>query len=115
MNLEVGHSFNLLGEENDTLTLRPSIAQGFGNCERVKAYAAKSNDEPLNHAGLMDTLIKLELTWNVCEHFALSGFVGYSDFLFDRRIRHAAREYEATGRWDESWNVVCGLGAELTF
>ena len=75
----------LLGEEDDTLTLRPSIAQGFGNGQRVKTYATKKDGEPLNHAGLMDTMIKLELGWKVCDNVSLSGYVGYSDFLFDRK------------------------------
>ena len=115
LNLELGHTFNLLDEEDDTLTLRPSIAQGFGNAQRVKAYAAKSDGEPLNHAGLMDTMVKLELGWKICDNVSLSGYVGYSDFLFDRKIREAARDYEATGKWDDSWNVVAGLAATFTF
>ena len=115
LNLELGHTFNLLDEEDDTLTLRPSIAQGFGNAQRVKAYAAKSDGEPLNHAGLVDTMVKLELGWKICDNVSLSGYVGYSDFLFDRKIREAARDYEATGKWDDSWNVVAGLAATFTF
>ena len=117
LNLSVGHKFNLLGEEDDTLTLRPSIAQGFGNGQRVKAYAEKEDGEPLNHAGLMDTMVKLELGWNICDNFSLSGYVGYSDFLFDRKIRHGARNYEGSDpqRWDESWNFVAGLAATVTF
>ena len=117
LNLEVGHTFNLLGEEDDTLTLRPSIAQGFGNGQRVKAYATKEDYEPLNHAGLMDTMVKLELGWNVCDGLEISGYVGYSDFLFDRKIRDAAREYEGSEpkRWDESWNFVAGLAATVSF
>ena len=31
LNLELGHTFNLLDEDDDTLTLRPSVAQGFGD------------------------------------------------------------------------------------
>ena len=115
LNLELGHTFNLLDEEDDTLTLRPSIAQGFGNGQRVKAYATKSDGEPLNHAGLMDTMVKLELGWKICDNVSLSGYVGYSDFLFDRKIREAARDYEGTGKWDDSWNVVAGLAATFTF
>ena len=107
-------TFNLLGEEDDTLTLRPSIAQGFGNGQRVKAYATKKDGEPLNHAGLMDTMIKLELVWMVCDNVALSGYVEYSDFLFDRKIRDAARDYEATGSWDDGWNVVAGLALTIS-
>ena len=118
LNLELGHTFNLLGEEDDTLTLRPSIAQGFGNGQRVKAYATRADGEPLNHAGLMDTMIKAELGWKICDNVSLSGYVGYSDFLFDRKIRNASRDYdgyEGRGRWDYSWNVVAGLSVTLTF
>ena len=114
LNLEIGHTFNLLGEDDDTLTLRPSIAQGFGNGQRVKAYATKEDGEPLNHAGLMDTMIKLELGWKICDNVSLSGYVGYSDFLFDRKIRDASRDYEATGSWDDSWNIVAGLALAIS-
>ena len=128
LNLEVGHTFTVIGdEEEETLTLRPSVAQGFGNKQRVKAYASKyflayDEDEgayveeaPLNHAGLMDTMFKLEAEWSICDGVALSGYVGYSDFLFDRKIRRASRSYEATGRWDYSWNVVAGLALTFSF
>ena len=127
LNLEVGHTFNLLDEEDDTLTLRPSVAQGFGNKQRVRAYASKvislydeeegpySEDAPLDHAGLMDTLLKLELGWTICENVSLSGYVGYSDFLFDRKIREASRRYEALGKWDHSWNFIAGIAVTLTF
>ena len=128
LNLEVGHTFNLLDEEDDTLTLRPSIAQGFGNKQRVKAYATRpwlirdngevvsaEELEPLRRAGLMDTLFKIELCWNICDGVALSAYAGYSDFLFDAKIRRAARNYEALGKWDESWNFICGAALTLTF
>ena len=123
LNLEVGHTFNLLDEEDDTLTLRPSVAQGFGNKQRVKAYASKlvwndpiaPDEVPLEHAGLMDTMLKLELGWNICDGIELSGYVGYSDFLFDRKIRDASRRYEALGKWDYSWNFVAGMAVTFSF
>ena len=118
MNLEVGHTFAVIGdEEEETLTLRPSVAQGFGTRQRVRAYACKGDDwdEPLNHAGLMDTMIKLEAEWSICDGVALSGYVGYSDFLFDRRIRDASRHYVPEGKWDHSWNFVAGLALTLSF
>ena len=120
VNLELGHTFAVVagdGEEDDpVLTLRPSVAQGFGNGQRVKAYAVKETDgEGCNHAGLMDTMFKLELEWAICDCTKLSAYVGYSDFLFDRKIRHGARNYEWSGRWDESWNIVGGLALTIGF
>lgn len=118
LNLEIGHTFGIIGdeeEEDDTLTLRPSIAQGFGNAQRVKAYATRADGEPLAHAGLMDTMFKIEAEWSICDGVALSGYVGYSDFLFDRKIRHSARRYEALGKWDESWNFVAGMAVTFSF
>ncbi len=119
LNLEIGHTFGLIEADeegdDDTLTLRPSVAQGFGNAQRVKAYAAKEDGEPLNHAGLMDTLFKLELGWNICDGVSLTAYAGYSDFLFDRKIRDASRRYEALGKWDESWNFIAGAAVTFSF
>ncbi len=121
LNLELGHEFSLIdgeGEDDDpVLALRPSVAQGFGNSQRVAGYLCKDWDEetPLHHSGLMDTCLKLELTWNICDHVALAGYVAYYDFLFDRQIRDASRGYEAHGRWDESWNFIGGLSLTVSF
>ncbi len=103
--LDIGHTFEL----SDTLSLRPSILQGYGNGQRIKAYT------DVNKAGLMDTVLKVDLTWAITDTIELAGYVGWSDFIFDRRIRHAAREYEASGKWDESWNVICGLSLAVSF
>lgn len=108
--VEIGHAFNLLGAEDDTLVLRPSIMQGFGNRYRVASYV-----EDVNKNALMNTLIKVDLTWNICDNLELGAYVGYSDFLFSRDVRRASREYEATGRWDESWNFIGGLSVALSF
>ena len=121
LNLELGHTFSLIdGETEDddpVLALRPSVAQGFGNGQRVGYYLWKDNEDedPLDHAGLMDTCIKLELVWNFCEYFSLSGYVAYSDFLFDREIRQASRYYEAHGRWDNSYNFIGGIALNFAF
>ena len=61
VNLEVGHTFPLIGEgENATLTIKPSVAQGFGNTQRVRGYLYRDRggEEPLDHGGLMDSTIK---------------------------------------------------------
>jgi hypothetical protein len=120
VNLELGHTFALVegeSEEDDAvLTLRPSVAQGFGNNQRVKAYAVRETyGEGYNRAGFMDTMFKLAMEWKLCDAAKISGYVGYSDFLLDRRIRHGARNYEWSGRWDESWNFVCGLALIVGF
>ena len=118
VNFEIGHTFPIVedGEEgaDPVLSFRPSIGQGFGNAMRVRAYLAHDG-EPLDHSGLMDTMVKGELTWKVCDFCSLSGYVAYSDFLFDRKIRDASREYEATGSWDHSWNFIAGLALTLSF
>ena len=111
LNLELGHTFEL----TDTISLRPSVAQGFGNKQRVRAYASTPDGEPMDRAGLMDTMVKLELTWAVCDYVELSGYVAYSDFIFDSHMRRAAREYEATGRCTDSYNFVGGVAATLSF
>ncbi|MBP5286242.1 MAG: hypothetical protein ILO34_09110 [Kiritimatiellae bacterium] len=112
VNLEFSHEFSIV---EDTLALTPSVAQGFGNTQRVAGYLFHDDGSPYRHGGLMDTLFKLELTWTLCENVELSGYVGYSDYLFDRNMRHAARNYEATGRVDDSYNFIGGLAATLSF
>ena len=118
-NLEIGHTFALVGGdeegEDPVLSFRPSIAQGFGNAMRVKAYACDRDGDPLDHSGFMDTMVKGELTWQICDYCSLSGYVAYSDFIFDRKIRHGARDYEATGSWDHSWNFIAGLALTVNF
>lgn len=113
LNLELGHTFALIDGEGDdadpVLALRPSVAQGFSTSERVNYYLGE------NHSGMMDTFVKLELTWTVCDNLELSAYAGYSDFLFDRRIREASRYYEASGKWDESWNFVGGCALTASF
>ena len=119
LNLEIGHAFSIVDgateDDDPILAFRPSVAQGFGNANRVGFYLADSEGETLDHSGLMDTCIKLELTWNMCEYLSLTGYVAYYDFLFDGQIRDAARGYEAHGRWDESYNFIGGLALNFAF
>ena len=119
LNLELGHAFTLAdgetGNDDPLVALRPSVAQGFGTAKRMGYYLPEADGSPLDHAGMMDTCIKLELTWNICEHVSLSGYVAYSDFLFDERVRHATRRAEPHGRWDESYNFYGGAAMNFTF
>ena len=114
VNLELGHTFALIdgaGEDDDpVLAFRPSVAQGVGNTQRTRGYNLADD-----HGGLMDLCVKGELTWNIGGGVALSGYVAYYDYVFDRTLRHAARAYEATGRDDTSYHFVGGLALTASF
>ena len=112
VNLELAHTFTLVGEEDDpVLTFTPSVAQGGGNSLRAKGYFEKP------HGGLMDTTIKGEFEWTLCENLALSAYVAYYDYWFDSNMRDLARDYN--GAWgkseDKSWNVVAGIALTASF
>ena len=123
VNFEIGHTFPILdgeGEDDDpVLAFRPSVGQGFGNTQRAAGYFVKYKDseDPLDHGGLMDTTIKGELTWNICENLSLSGYIAYSDYLFDGNMRDGARAHNAAwGRCcDHSWNFYGGIALGLSF
>ena len=113
VNLEIGHTFALVGDDEDpTLTFRPSIGQGLGDKHRTRGYEL-AND----HGGLMDTTIKGELEWAVCDHVALTAYIAYSDYWFDSKLRDGARAYN--GAWgsscDHSWNFYGGVGMTVSF
>ena len=113
VNLEVGHTFALVGDEEDpTLTFKPSVAQGFGDKHRTRGYELADD-----HGGVMDTTIKGEFEWALSENVALTAYVAYSDYWFDRTLRHGARDYN--GAWgkssDHSWNFYGGIGVTVSF
>jgi hypothetical protein len=112
VSLELAHTFEI----TDSFSLTPSIAQGFGNCERVKGYLTNhETGEALNHSGLMDSWIKLDAEWALTPWLTLGGYVAYSDYIFDQKMRDAARDYEASGKWDHSYNFTCGISVTATF
>ena len=128
-NFSVGHEFPLVdgeGEDADpVLSFRPSVGQGFGTARRVRLYDfylknpddATGDDVPVDHGGFMDTTFKGELTWNVGGGVSLSGYVAYSDYLFDARTREGARRHNAAwGRkCDHSWNFYGGVALTVAF
>ena len=123
VNFEIGHTFPLIdgeGEGDDpVLSFRPSVGQGFGNTQRAAGYFVKhkGSEEPLDHGGLMDTTIKGELTWNICENLSLSGYIAYSDYWFDGNMRDGARAYNAAwgNSCDHSWCFYGGIALGLSF
>jgi len=113
VNLEIGHTFALVGDDEDpTLTFKPSIAQGFGDKHRTRGYELADD-----HGGVMDTTIKGEFEWSICEHVALTAYIAYSDYWFDSKLRDGARAYN--GAWgsscDHSWTFYGGLGLTVSF
>lgn len=117
VNFNIGHTFTLLGDEEDQiLTFKPSIGQGFGNKQRTKGYFSETT-EGFSHAGLMDTTIKGELEWAVCDCVTLGAYIAYSDYWFDANMRDAARAYNAEwgGSYDHSYNVYGGLALTVAF
>ena len=117
VNLELGHTFTLAGDgEGPTLTFKPSVAQGLGNSLRTKGYFDETSGG-FSHGGLMDTTIKGEFEFKVCENVSLTAYAAYSDYWFDANMRDAARDYNA--EWgkssDHSWNVYGGLGVTVSF
>ena len=113
VSLELAHTFEFF---DGVFSLTPSIAQGFGNTQRVKGYLTNhTTGEALDHGGLMDSWIKLDAEWAICDWLTLGGYVAYSDYIFDQKMREAARDYEASGKWDHSYNFTCGLAVTATF
>ena len=112
LNLEIGHTFTLIGGEEETedvLDLRVSVAQGWGDSNRIDAYLEATRP------GMMDFTLKGELTWNVTDGVTLGGYVAYTDYLFDSSLRERARSYEATEHWTESWNFTAGASLSVSF
>ena len=118
LNLEIGHTFSVVdGKEegdDDILSFRVSLAQGWGDQRRVTAYLGEAGDV-YDKACLMDTCLKGELTWNITDGVSLGAYLAYSDYLFDSSARSCARAYEATGAYTDSYNLVTGVSLAVAF
>ena len=118
LNLEIGHTFSVVeGKEegdDDILSFRVSLAQGWGDQRRVTAYLGEAGDG-YDEACLMDTCLKGELTWNITDGVSLGAYLAYSDYLFDSSARSCARAYEATGEYTDSYNLVTGVSLAVAF
>ena len=106
------------GEDDDpVLKFRPSVGQGFGNTSRVRHYDFVKHGRELDHGGIMDTTVMGELTWNLGHGVSLTGYVAYSDYIFDSNMRQGARGHNAA--WghgcNHSWNFYGGVGVTFAF
>ena len=115
VNFSLAHTFTLVGDDDDpTLTFTPSVGQGFGNTQRTRGYELAAD-----HGGVMDTTIKGEFEWALCDHVALTAYIAYSDYWFDSKLRDGARAYNgAWGHGDkyaDSWNIYGGVGVTVSF
>ena len=102
----------------DDVSLVPSISQGWGDVKRVADYLpAPDMIWRLEHAGLMDTVFKFELIWTVADRVSISFFAAYSDFLFDRTIREASRNYIRQcdgGARNRCWCIPFGFSLKFS-
>ncbi len=108
-NLNVGHSFELIAgkDEDPLLALRIEAGQGLGSADRNNAYLE------VDKWGLMDTSIALKLEYQPCSWLTITPYVAYYDYLFDRKLRHAARGYNE--KIDDSFNFIGGITIAATF
>ena len=101
------------------VSLEPSVAQGWRDRKRVKGYLPSPElVGRLDRAGLMDTAFGISLVWRVTERLTLAGFVAYSDFLFDRHVREASRNYirqSDAGARNHSWCFPYGISMTFAF
>ena len=65
----------------------------------------------------MDTTIKGEFEWAVCDNVSVTAYLAYSDYWLDSNLRDGARAYN--GAWgknsDRSWNFYGGVGLTVSF
>ena len=115
LNLCLYREFELI----EHLFLTPSVWQGWGDRKRVRGYLPNPDmTGPLDRAGLMDTCLQLSLAWRPFECLEIAGFVAYSDFLFDRHIRDASRNYIRQidgGAQNTSWCFPVGISISYKF
>jgi hypothetical protein len=121
VHFELGRDIPIVDGKNEdddpVLKFRPSVGQGFGNTSRVRGYGFVKNGRELDHGGIMDTTLKGELVWSLGHGVEVTGYVAYSDFLFDSNMRAGARGHNAA--WghccNHSWNFYGGVGVTFTF
>jgi len=73
----------------------------------------------VRNGGLMDSTIKGEFEYKLCDYVSLTAYLAYSDYWFDRKLRHGAREYNGSwghsDKYANSWNFYGGVGVTLSF
>jgi len=116
LNLGVGHAFPLVdaaegGEDADPeLTLRIDLSQGWGDGDRVEPYIG------VNECGLMDTTLCVSLEWRPISFLTIAPYAAYCEYIFDRHLRDAARDFTYRGEHaTESWHFYGGIRVSASF
>lgn len=106
---ELGHTFNI----GSGFSIRPAVGQGAGDRRRSAAFGLAD----FERGGMMDSTVRIDLTYTVTSWLTLGAYVAYHDYLFDSRMRDAAAR--ANGAWgsglDRSWLFSGGISAVVTF
>ena len=111
LNFDIGHAFPIVGcDDSPLLSLRVDIGQGWGDANRNDAYSG------VCRAGLMDTMMRMTVTWAPYSWLKISPYVAYYEFIFDRHLRDGARFVSYGGSSEtESWNFLGGVKISMGF
>ena len=116
LNLGIGHAFPLIdategGEDDDSvLALRLDLSQGWGDGDRVEPYLG------INECGFMDTTLCISLEWRPVEFLTIAPYAAYCEYIFDRHLRDAARDFTYRGEHaTESWHFYGGIRLAASF
>ena len=103
----LGYTF----EPFDGFTIRPAVAQGFGDGKRTAGCFGD-----FDSAGLMDAVVRVDFAYALTDWLTLSAFVAYHDFWYGDGMRHAAAEFNGRTGYDaRTWNFSAGVGISATF
>lgn len=107
VNAEIGHTFAPF----DRFTIRPAIAQGFGDGKRTAGCFGD-----FDSAGLMDTTIRADFAYALTDWLTVGAFVAYHDFWFGDGMRGAAAAFNGRlGHDARTWNFSAGVSISATF
>jgi hypothetical protein len=107
VNIELGHTFRPF----DGFTVRPSIGQGFGDGKRTAGCFGD-----FDSAGLMDTVVRVDVGYAVTDWLSVGAFAAYHDFLFGDGMRGAAADFNGRlGNDARTWNFTGGLMVKVGF
>ena len=111
---EVGHTFRIA----ERFSVRPSISQGFGDGKRTAGcFGHIEKVEGFDHAGLMDSSVRIDFGYDLTDWLKIGAFVAYHDYLFGDSMREAAAAFN--GKFGagnpRTWSFSGGVGLSVSF